>query len=51
MAYEWIIDALDETWTSIDRLLRPQPAEATTRRRRVRAGACVTCSVTCWDSK
>lgn len=26
MAYEWIIDALDETWTSIDRLLRPLPA-------------------------
>ena len=25
MAYEWIIDALDQTWTSIDRLLRPQP--------------------------
>jgi uncharacterized protein (TIGR03083 family) len=28
MAYEWITDALDETWTSIDRLLRPQPASA-----------------------
>ena len=27
MAYEWIIDALDETWSAIDRLLRPQPAE------------------------
>jgi uncharacterized protein (TIGR03083 family) len=26
MAYEWIIDALDETWTSIDKLLRPLPA-------------------------
>ena len=25
MAYEWIIDALDETWTSIDKLLRPLP--------------------------
>ncbi len=28
MAYEWIIDALDETWTSIDRLMRPKPEEA-----------------------
>ena len=28
MAYEWIIDALDQTWSSIDRLLRPQPTEA-----------------------
>jgi uncharacterized protein (TIGR03083 family) len=28
MAYEWIIDALDETWTSIDRLLRPLPASS-----------------------
>ena len=28
MAYEWIIDALDQTWTSIDALLRPQPPEA-----------------------
>lgn len=26
MAYEWIIDALETTWTSIDRLLRPLPA-------------------------
>jgi uncharacterized protein (TIGR03083 family) len=26
MAYEWIIDALDETWTSIDKLLRQLPA-------------------------
>ena len=25
MAYEWIIDALDETWSSLERLLRPQP--------------------------
>jgi uncharacterized protein (TIGR03083 family) len=25
MAYEWIIDALDTTWGSIDRLVRPQP--------------------------
>jgi uncharacterized protein (TIGR03083 family) len=28
MAYEWITDALDETWTAIDRLLRDQPASA-----------------------
>lgn len=28
MAYEWITQALDETWTSIDRLLRPVPAQA-----------------------
>lgn len=28
MAYEWIIDALDETWTSIDRLLRDQPEQS-----------------------
>jgi uncharacterized protein (TIGR03083 family) len=28
MAYEWIIDALDATWTSIDQVLRPQPPEA-----------------------
>jgi len=28
MAYEWIIGALEETWASIDRLLRPQPPEA-----------------------
>jgi len=27
MAYEWIIDALDQTWTSIDRTLRPQSVE------------------------
>lgn len=28
MAYEWITDALDETWTAIDRLVRPQPPSA-----------------------
>jgi uncharacterized protein (TIGR03083 family) len=28
VAYEWIIDALDQTWNSIDRLLRTQSAEA-----------------------
>jgi uncharacterized protein (TIGR03083 family) len=28
VAYEWIIDALDQTWTSIDRVLRPQPPSA-----------------------
>jgi len=28
MAYEWISDALDETWTAIDRLVRPQPPSA-----------------------
>lgn len=28
MAYEWIIDALDETWSSIDRTLRPRSADA-----------------------
>ena len=28
MAYEWIIEALDETWASIDRLVRPQPPDA-----------------------
>ncbi|HUY17172.1 MAG TPA: maleylpyruvate isomerase N-terminal domain-containing protein [Acidimicrobiales bacterium] len=28
MAYEWIIDALDETWTSIDRTLRPRSTDA-----------------------
>ena len=28
MAYEWIIDALDQTWTSIDSLLRPMAPEA-----------------------
>jgi uncharacterized protein (TIGR03083 family) len=26
VAYEWITDALDTTWSSVDRLLRPQPA-------------------------
>lgn len=28
MAYEWIIDAREATWTSIDRLLRPLPPES-----------------------
>jgi uncharacterized protein (TIGR03083 family) len=28
MAYEWISDALDETWSSIDRTLRPREPEA-----------------------
>jgi len=28
MPYDWIIDALEETWNSIDRLVRPQPPEA-----------------------
>jgi uncharacterized protein (TIGR03083 family) len=28
MAYEWIVDALDETWTSIDRTLRSRDPEA-----------------------
>ena len=28
MAYEWIIDALDETWSTFDQVLRPQPPEA-----------------------
>lgn len=28
MAYEWIIDALDETWSTIDHVVRPQPAAA-----------------------
>ena len=28
MAYEWIVDALDQTWSSIDRLVRPQAPEA-----------------------
>jgi len=28
MAYEWIIDALDKTWDSIDRVVRPQPPES-----------------------
>ena len=28
MAYEWIIDALDQTWTSIDRVVRPQLGES-----------------------
>jgi uncharacterized protein (TIGR03083 family) len=28
MAYEWIIDALDQTWESIDRTLRPHSLEA-----------------------
>lgn len=28
MAYEWIVDALETTWTSIDRLVRPQPPES-----------------------
>src|ERR1019366_2747504 len=27
MAYEWIIDALDQTWGSIDRTLRPRSLE------------------------
>jgi len=39
VAYEWIIDALDTTWGSIDRLVRPQPPRAMTRSRRVPAGA------------
>lgn len=28
MAYEWIVDALDETWSSIDRTVRPREPEA-----------------------
>ena len=28
MAYEWITDALEETWAAIDKLLRPQPEAA-----------------------
>ena len=28
MAYEWIIDSLEDTWTQIDRLVRPQPEQA-----------------------
>ena len=28
MAYEWIIEALETTWGSIDRLMRPQPPES-----------------------
>jgi uncharacterized protein (TIGR03083 family) len=28
MAYEWIVDALDDTWSNIDRVVRPQPASA-----------------------
>ncbi len=28
VAYEWIIEALDETWTSIDKLLRPLPSSS-----------------------
>ena len=28
MAYEWIIDALEQTWTSVDQLMRSQPPEA-----------------------
>ena len=28
MAYEWIIDALDQTWRSIDDVVRPQPPSA-----------------------
>jgi uncharacterized protein (TIGR03083 family) len=28
MAYEWIVDALEETWSSIDRTLRPREPEA-----------------------
>ena len=28
MAYEWIIDALDETWSSLERLMRAQPDAA-----------------------
>lgn len=28
MAYEWIVDALDDTWASIDRLVRPCPESA-----------------------
>ena len=48
MAYEWIIDALDETWSSIDRTLATaRRSRPTTRRRRVPAGACATCSATC----
>ena len=28
MAYEWIVDALDQTWRAIDEVVRPQPAGA-----------------------
>jgi uncharacterized protein (TIGR03083 family) len=28
MAYEWIVDALDETWSSVDRTLRPREPDA-----------------------
>jgi uncharacterized protein (TIGR03083 family) len=28
MAYEWIVDALEETWSSIERTLRPREPEA-----------------------
>jgi uncharacterized protein (TIGR03083 family) len=30
MAYEWIVNALDDTWSTIDRVVRPQPAAAYT---------------------
>lgn len=28
MAYEWIVNALEETWSSIDKVVRPQGADA-----------------------
>ena len=28
VAYEWIVEALETTWASIDRLVRPQPPES-----------------------
>jgi uncharacterized protein (TIGR03083 family) len=28
MAYEWIVNALDDTWSTIDRVVRPQPPSA-----------------------
>jgi uncharacterized protein (TIGR03083 family) len=28
MAYEWIVNALDDTWSTIERVVRPQPAAA-----------------------
>ncbi|MDE3044413.1 MAG: maleylpyruvate isomerase N-terminal domain-containing protein [Acidobacteriota bacterium] len=28
MAYEWVVDALEQTWSSVERLLRRQPLEA-----------------------
>ena len=50
MAYEWITDALETTWSSIDHTLRSVTKRRMTRRPRVPDGAFVTYSAISWVS-